>query len=177
MRIEPAEECMYHRMDQKDRLAIVVPLCGLPASLGFFLLAARYPAALGISMIAVSMMAMAGSIIGYFKVKRQIMPVNDCCLEIRKTCFVAVQPYQNETYETCRIYFDEIEGLVKGKKSGGFYVRVADSGNSQITGENGRQQNLFFVNPFGYSKDNIDTIYGIIKERAPETAKVYEYGA
>lgn len=177
MRIEPAEECMYRRMDKKDRLAFLIPLCGIPASSGLFLLAARYPAMLGIFMVAVSLAAMAGSAVFYRKIKRQIMPLNDCCLEIRKTCFVAVQPYRDGIYESCMIYFNDIDGLIKGKKSGGFYVRVMDSGNSRITGGDGRQQNLFYVSPFGYPKEKINTIYGIIKERAPETARVYEYGA
>ena len=47
MRLEPSDKPMYHRMDQRDRALIMIPVFGIAASLGLFFLAARFPASIG----------------------------------------------------------------------------------------------------------------------------------
>ena len=56
----------------------------------------------------------------YRGIQRQIMPLTNCFLEIQRDCFVAVQPFRDGEYESCRIYFEEIEGLIEGKRGKGF---------------------------------------------------------
>ncbi len=36
MRLEPSDKPMYHRMDQRDRALIMIPVFGIAASLGLF---------------------------------------------------------------------------------------------------------------------------------------------
>ena len=43
MRLEPSDKPMYHRMDQRDRALIMIPVFGIAASFGLFFLAARFP--------------------------------------------------------------------------------------------------------------------------------------
>ena len=38
MRLEPSDKPMYHRMDQRDRALIMIPVFGIAASLGLFFL-------------------------------------------------------------------------------------------------------------------------------------------
>lgn len=177
MRLEPSEKSMYHIMDQKDRALIMIPTFGIAASLGLFFLAARYPAIIGVAIIGLSVIGMIGNVFRYRRLSRLIMPLNGCYLEIQTSCFLAKQPWRDGTYEQCRIYFKEIEGLVKGAKTGGFYLRIPEQGKSKIHGNGQGQRNLIFVSPFGYPKDQMQVMYQTIKERLPETAKVYDYEA
>ena len=177
MRLEPSEEPMYRRMDQKERALFMIPISGIGASAGLFLIAARFPVAAGASVIVGSVLGMVWSVMRYKKLKRLIMPLKGCFLEIQTSCFVAVQPWKDGQYESCRVYFGEIEGLVKGAKTGGFYLRTLKQGQSTIQGGGKEPRSLFYVSPFGYRKEEIQALYQTIKERLQETAKVFEYEA
>ena len=65
------------------------------------------------------------------------MPLANCFLEIQSDCFVAVQPFRDGEYESCRIYFEEIEGMIEGKKGTGFYVRISGEGRSVVQRKEG----------------------------------------
>lgn len=177
MRLEPSDESMYRRMDQKDRALIIIPVFGIAASLGLFFLAARYPAAIGVSIFGIAVCGMTGSALRYWRLKQLIMPISGCYLEIQTSCFVAKQPWKDGKYELCRIYFKEIEGIVKGARTGGFYLRIPENGESEIRGNGDGGRCIFFVSSFGYPEEKIQAMYQTIKERVPDTAKVYDYEA
>ena len=84
------------------------------------------------------------------------MPLANCFLEIQSDCFVAVQPFRDGEYESCRIYFEEIEGLIEGKKGKGFYVRISGEGRSVVQRkERGR---VMFVSSEGYEVENFKEV-------------------
>ena len=113
---------------------------------------------------------MIGVWIGYLELKKRIMPLNQCFLEIQSDCFVAVQPFRDGRYESCRIYFEEIEGLIEGKKGKGFYVRISGEGGSVVQRkERGR---VMFVSSEGYDGERFGIVYRKIQERAPETTNI-----
>lgn len=60
------------------------------------------------------------------------MPLVNCFLEVQSDCFVAVRPFRDREYESCRIYFVEIEGLIEGKRGKGFYVWISGEGRSVV---------------------------------------------
>ena len=97
MRLEPSDKPMYHRMDQRDRALIMIPVFGIAASLGLFFLAARFPAIIGGPFIVLGVCGMFVSAIRYWKLKQLIMPLSGCCLEIQTSCFVARQPWKRNT--------------------------------------------------------------------------------
>lgn len=177
MRLEPSDKSMYRRMDQKDRALILIPVFGIAAAFGLLLLAARYPAAIGCSVIGIGIFGMMISVFRYRKLKRLIMPLSGCYLEIQTNCFVAKQPWRDGKYEQCRIYFQEIEKIVKGTKTGGFYLQISEQGKSKIHGDGQGQRKLIFVSPFGYPEGQMQAMYQTIKERLPDTAKVFDYEA
>ena len=72
--------------------------------------------------------------------KQRIMPLTGCSLEIRGDSFVTVQPYKDNQYESCRIYYKEVETLVKTKNGVDLYQNFAvrrehDSGEPENRGE------------------------------------------
>ncbi len=91
------------------------------------------------------------------------MPLVNCFLEVQSDCFVAVQPFRDGEYESCRIYFEEIEGLIEGKRGKGFYVRVSGEGRSVVQRkERGR---VMFVSSEGYEGERFEEIYERIRSK------------
>ena len=174
MRLEPSEKSMYRRMDLKDHLLKLILIMGLMASLGFFLLANPSSQVIGLGAIIAGLAGMVGCGGGFLWLKQRIMPLAGCFLEIRKDSFVAVQPYKDNQYESCRIYYKEIESLIKEKAGSGFYIRILQPGESVIKGSQEKRRAMH-ISPFGYSEEEIEKIYEVLKERVLQTAKIYEY--
>lgn len=172
MRLEPSEEYMYRRMDWKDRLTVLIPVFGVAASTGLLLIASGFYEGLGAAVCTAALLGIVGAGLGRLAVTRRIMPLNQCFLEIQKDCFVAVQPFRDEEYESCRIFFCEIEGLVKERKNGGFYIRIPENGSSMI--QRKERGCVMYVSPLGYPKGQMEAVYQKIRERLRNPAAAYE---
>ena len=68
----------------------------------------------------------------------------------------------------------EIELLIKDKAGSGFYIRILQPGESVIKGSQDKRRTMH-ISRFGYSEEEIETIYEVLKERVLQTATVYEY--
>lgn len=176
MRLELTEESMYRRMDLKDYTLMMILLSGITASLGLILLSYQTMLVPGAAMLAASFIGICGCMRGYIWLKHKIMPVTGCFLEIQTACFVAVQPYWDSRYESCRIYYKDVEEVVRGAKNKGFYIRVSQTGESVIQGNQNVERKIMFISAFGYSKEGIEKIYEMLKARIPKTAGFYEPG-
>lgn len=174
MRLEPTEESMYRRMDLKDQMLMMIPVFGILASLGLFLLASPAMFVPGLVMLAAAISGMCGSMGMYSRIKRRIMPLAGCFLEIQTNCFVAVQPYRDNRYESCRVYYHDVTELIRGAGNKGFYIRISEQGESVIQDEADHERRVLFINPFGYSKDGVEEIYAVLKKRVPGTTDIYE---
>lgn len=174
MRLEPLEESMYRRMDLKDHLLTLIPVMGLVVSLGVFLLASPSACVMGIGAITAASIGLFICGGGCLWLKQRIMPLTGCFLEIRTDSFAAVQPYKDSRYESCRIYYKDVETLIKAKAGQGFYLKISDMGESVIQGDQENRRTMF-ISPFGYSGEGMEKIYEILKERVLQTAEVYEY--
>ena len=163
MRLEPSEELMYRRMDWKERLLLLFPLLGILASVGLLLAVSEHWRVYGAVIVGLAVCALMVVWVVYRGIQRRIMPLANCFLEVQRDCFVAVQPFRDREYESCRIYFEEIEGLIEGKKGKGFYVRISREGRSVVQRkERGR---VMFVSSVGYDEETFRVIYGRIREK------------
>lgn len=174
MRIELAEEAMYRRMDQKDRMILLIPICGMIAFLGLILIAAGYEIKVCLPVIGIAILGAGGCGICSQRLNRLIMPVSRCFLEIEGTCFSVVQP-SDGTYESGQIYLEEVECLIRDKKTNGFYLQLKPEGRSVIQSGSGKNQTCFYIRAFGYSQETMDEVYGRLKERLSGTARIYQY--
>ena len=113
-------------------------------------------------VVGIAASAMAVVWVVYREIQRRIMPLVNCFLEVQGDCFVAVQSFRDGEYESCRIYFEEIEG----KRRKGFYVRVSGEGRSVVQRkERGR---VMFVSSEGYDRGKFWVVYEKISGRVPE---------
>ncbi len=166
MRLEPSEEMMYRRMDWKERLLLLFPLLGILASVGLLMIGAGRWRVYGVVIVGLAVCALMVTWVVYRGIQRRIMPLANCFLEVQRDCFVAVQPFWDGEYESCRIYFEEIEGK-RGKE---FYVRISGEGRSVVQRkERGR---MMFVGSEGYDGERFGIVYRKIQERVPETINI-----
>ena len=166
MRLEPSEEMMYRRMDWKERLLLLFPLLGILVSVGLLMIGAGHWRVYGMIVVGLAVCAMIMVWVVYRGIQRRIMPIANCFLEVQRDCFVAVQPFQDGEYESCRIYFEEIEGLIEGKRGKGFYVRISGEGRSVVQRkERGR---VMFVSSEGYDGERFKMMYEKIRKKLDE---------
>ena len=163
MRLEPSEEMMYRRMDWKERLLLLFPLLGIWVSVGLLMIGSGRWRGYGVVIVGLAVGALMVVWVVYRGIERRIMPLANCFLEVQRDCFVAVQPFRDGEYESCRIYFEEIEGLIEGKRGKGFYVRISGEGRSVVQRkERGR---VMFVSSEGYDGEKFGMAYERIREK------------
>ena len=151
MRLEPSEEMMYRRMDWKERLLLLFPLLGILASVGMLMIGAERWKGYGVVVVGLAVGALMVVWVAYRGIQRRIMPLVNCFLEVQS----------DGEYESCRIYFEEIEGLIEGKKGKGFYVRISGEGRSVVQRkERGR---VMFVSSEGYDGEKFGELYAKIR--------------
>ena len=171
MRLEPAEEMMYRRMDWKERLLLLFPLLGIWVSVGLLMIGSGRWRRYGMVVVELAVGALMVVWVVYRGIQRQIMPLTNCFLEIQRDCFVAVQPFRDGEYESCRIYFEEIEELIEGKKGKGFYVRISGEGRSVV--QRKERGKVMFVSSEGYDGEKFRGVYERIREKVSGRIGVY----
>ena len=174
MRFEPSEEAMYRRMDQKERILYLIAAGGLVGPLVFLLgvINKNWYVAGGTVCFAVCFIAVL--VWRYRALGQRIMPLTGCFLEVRQDCLLVRQPQQQERYEACRIFCPEIEQLVWSGMKEGFYIRFHDNGKSSVLLRGKQSGPIFHIRPFGYRKEEMESVYQAIKERLPASASVFE---
>ena len=170
MRLEPSEEMMYRRMDWKERLLLLFPLLGILASMGVLMIGSGRWIRYGMVVVGLAVGAFVVVWVVYRGIQRRIMPLANCFLEVQRDCFVAVQPFRDGEYESCRIYFEEIEGLIEGKKGKGFYVRISGEGRSVV--QRKERGKVMFVSSEGYDEEKFRGVYERIRVRIPEVKNI-----
>lgn len=168
MRMEPSEDFMYKRMDRKDRALLAMPVCGMAAFVGVVLAASHYPVLIWLPIILLSLLLFVVAAIIYWKMKRLIMPVSGCFLELQGTCFFCVQPYLNESYEKCRVDLQDVECLIRDRKKHGFYLKIHLDGKSVIQGGKEEKRKVIYICSTGYSMEWFDGLFQTIREQLPE---------
>lgn len=163
MRLEPSEEMMYRRMDWKERLLLLFPLLGILASVGLLMMGSGCWRTCGIVIVGMVVGALVVTWVVYREIQRRIMPLANCFLEVQRDCFVAVQPFRDGEYESCRIYFEEIEGLIEGKRGKGFYVRISGEGRSVV--QRKERGKVMFVSLEGYDEEKFGVVFEKVKAK------------
>ena len=175
MRMEPSEDFMYKRMDRKDRALLAMPVCGMAAFAGVVLAASNYPIFMWLPIILLSLLLFVAAALIYWKMKRLIMPVSGCFLELQGTCFFCVQPYLDDSYEKCRIDLQDVECLIRDRKKNGFYIKIHLDGKSVIQGGKEEMRKVMYICPMGYPGDWFDVLFQTIRDKLPEEVSIFEW--
>ena len=174
MRFEPSEEAMYRRMDQKERILYLIAACGLIGSLVFLLGVINQNWYLAGGAVGFAVCLIVAMVWRYRALGQRIMPLTGCFLEVRQDYLLVRQPQLQERYEACQIFCPEIEQIVWSSRKDGFYIRFHDNGKSSVLLHGTQSGPIFHIRPFGYRKEEMESVYQEIKERLPASAVVFE---
>ena len=141
MRLEPSEESMYRRMGFKGSFSDTDSSYGAYGLPGLFFMASPSKYLIGIVAIIAGAVGLGTSLGGYLWLKQRIMPLSGCFFgKYEAIAFVTVQPYKDSQYESCRIYYKEVETLVKTKMERDLYQNFAVR-REHDSGEPEKQEN------------------------------------
>ena len=119
------EEDIYRLMDQRDQSLCCTGFCLAAVVVSIYFLMQ------GLSWERVYFLAVSGigSILlswHTWKENRRIMEAGCCYMEIDGESLAVCQPEQDGRYESCRIFYSEVEKIVEGSRKGipEFYVVV-----------------------------------------------------
>ena len=138
MRLMAKEEDIYKLMDVRDRYLYGAGLFLAAAAVSGYLMMQQiffwdclyFTAVFGFCSILC--LCLAG------KTGRQVMEAGCCYLELDGESLAVCQPEQNGRYESCRIFYNEMEKIVEGSRRGipEFYV---------VTGKAADRESFIFM--------------------------------
>ena len=177
MRLMAKEEDIYKLMDVRDRYLYCAGLClAATAVSGYFLMQQIfYWDCLYFTVVFVT-----GTILCFcqaWKTNRQVMEEGCCYLELDGESLAVCQPEKDGRYESCRIFYKEMEKIVEGSRRGipEFYV-VADQAQDResfiLLGEEEQMRQIFCVRSLGYGKEEFKDFYRRLRWEVPGKVRV-----
>ena len=165
------EEDIYRLMDQRDQSLCCTGFCLAAVAVSIYFLMQ------GLSWERIYFLAVSGigSILlswHTWKENRRIMEAGCCYMELDGESLAVCQPEQDGRYESCRLFYNEVEKIVEGSRKGipEFYVVVCpDPGRESFIllddEEQARQIFALLAMETGSSKSSIGGCAGRSRER------------
>ena len=123
----------------------------------------------------------SGTITCYFFIKavkfgRRITESRYCYMEIEPDCLVVRQAENSGHYESCRIFFDEMEKIVEGSRRGipEFYVIIREDATRSfvLLDEEEKEGHIFLVKSFGYQTEPFREFYTQLRWAVPGKVRI-----
>lgn len=176
MRLMAKEEDIYKLMDQRDRYLCYAGFCFVAAAVSVYFLMQKLSWE-GIYFLAVSGFGSLLFLFHAWKNGRQIMEAGCCYMELDGDSLAVCQIEQNGQYESCRIFYDEIEKIVEGSRRGipEFYVVIdpdQDRGSFILLEDEEQIRNIFCVRSLGYGNKEFKKFYRKLRWEVPGKARI-----
>lgn len=173
MRLKATEDDVYRLMDRRERYAIAVLICCIAEGLCSYLLYCRircWDLVYVCMVLAVSILLFTWQI---WKVGRRIMEAENCYMELDTISLAVRQPEKNNHYESCRIFYDEIEKIVEGSRRGlpEFYIVLRKIEMEQesfiLLDDEEQHRRIFCVRSFGFDRKKFIEFYRMLRWSVP----------
>ncbi len=177
MRLMAKEEDIYKLMDVRDRYLYGAGLLLAAAVVSGYLLMQQifywdclyFTAVFGTGTIICLRQA--------WKTNRQVMEEGCCYLELDGESLAVCQPEQNGRYESCRIFYHEMEKIVEGSRRGipEFYVVASEAKDREsfiLLDEEEQERQIFCVRSLGYGKEEFKDFYRRLRWEVPGRVRV-----
>lgn len=164
MRLQATEDDVYRLMDLRERYDILVALMSVAEGICLYLLYQKqsWDRIYICSALAVVFCLFLRQIIG---MSQKIMEAQYCYLELDEDSLAVCQPEKNGHYESCRIFYDEIDKIVEGVRRGipEFYVVLIDRQEELesfiLLDEEEQKRRIFCVRSFGFDRKKFIQFY------------------
>lgn len=176
MRLKAKDDDIYAMMDKRDIYLLGAGTCCIAAGLSAYLLLRDFcwdylylAAAFAAGLIFAACHAL--------HISRRIMEADQCYLQTEGDCLVVCQPEKKGRYESCRIFYEEIEKIVEGSRRGipEFYIVIKageDRKSFILLDEEEEDRLIFCVRSLGYGTEEFREFYRKLKWEVPGKVRI-----
>lgn len=178
MRLKATEDDVYRLMDQREQACIAAALCSIAEGICVYLLVSWklcWDLAYLCGTLAVAVVLLVRQVLVS---GRHIMEAESCYMELDTDSLAVCQPGKNGHYESCRIFYDEIDKIVEGSRRGipEFYVVLRERKGGQksfiLLDEQEQQHRIFCVRSFGFDHKKFIEFYRRLRWEVPGRVRI-----
>lgn len=178
MRLQAKEDEVYHLMDLKEWFSILIGLGSFfeGIALYFFIFRIR------VWDLAYLCVALILGILFLLRqtasISRRIMEAEYCYMELEPDSLAVCQPEKNGRYESCRIFYQEIDKIVEGSRRGipEFYVVLKETDQEResffLLDDEEQKRNIFCVRSFGFDHEDFIHFYRKFRWNVPGRVRI-----
>ena len=178
LRLQATEDDVYHLMDLKEQYFIMTAICSVAEVISsyFFIYQKRcwdlvyLCTALALAIILLLRQAI--------KISWRIMEAENCYMALEEDSLAVCQPEKNGKYESCRIFYDEMDKIVEGTRRGipEFYIVIRKEGKEQksffLLDEEEQERDVFCVRSFGFDNQGFMEFYRKLRWIVPGRTRI-----
>lgn len=172
MELKAKDDDIFKMMDRRDMYLLGIAVCGIASGLSLYLLSSRNIRWDYLYLSAAFLFGTFFLIFQAFRISRRIMEANQCYLRIEEESLVVCQPEKNGRYESCRIYFTEMEKIVEGSRRGipEFYVVIRNDEDRRsfiLLDDEEEERLIICVHSLGYDIEAFKEFFRKLKWEVP----------
>lgn len=178
MRVKATEDDVYRLMDRREQYFAAVALLSIAEGVCLYLLVYQkrcWDLAYVCGALAVAVILFIRQVL---RSGRRIMEAECCYLELDGDSLAVCQPEKNGHYESCRIFYDEIDKIVEGSRRGipEFYVVLRDIEEGQesfiLLDDEEQRRRIFCVRSFGFDDRKFIEFYRSLRWSVPGKVRI-----
>lgn len=172
------EEDVYHLMDLKELYFVLIGLGSFIEGIAVYFLLFKIRCWDLIYLCVVLFLGIFLLLRQSNKISKRIMEAEVCYMELDEFSLAVCQPEKNGKYESCRIFYDEMDKIVEGTRRGipEFYIVIRKEGKEQksffLLDEEEQERDVFCVRSFGFDNQGFMEFYRKLRWIVPGRTRI-----
>lgn len=178
LRMQADEEDVYHLMDLRERYFVLIGAGSLIEGIAAYFLFFQIRCWDLIYLCAALFLGIFLLLRQSNKISKRIMEAEICYMELDEFSLAVCQPEKNGKYESCRIFYDEMDKIVEGSRRGvpEFYIVIRKEGKEQksffLLDEEEQERDVFCVRSFGFDNQGFMEFYRKLRWIVPGRTRI-----
>lgn len=178
LRMQADEEDVYHLMDLRERYFVLIGASSLIEGIAAYFLFFQIRCWDLIYLCAALFLGIFLLLRQSNKISKRIMEAEVCYMELDEFSLAVCQPEKNGKYESCRIFYDEMDKIVEGTRRGvpEFYIVIRKEGKEQksffLLDEEEQERDVFCVRSFGFDNQGFMEFYRKLRWIVPGRTRI-----
>lgn len=178
LRLQADEEDVYHLMDLRERYFVLIGASSLIEGIAAYFLFFQIRCWDLIYLCAALFLGIFLLLRQSNKISKRIMEAEVCYMELDEFSLAVCQPEKNGKYESCRIFYDEMDKIVEGTRRGvpEFYIVIRKEGKEQksffLLDEEEQERDVFCVRSFGFDNQGFMEFYRKLRWIVPGRTRI-----
>lgn len=178
LRMQADEEDVYHLMDLRERYFVLIGASSLIEGIAAYFLFFQIRCWDLIYLCAALFLGIFLLLRQSNKISKRIMEAEVCYMELDEFSLAVCQPEKNGKYESCRIFYDEMDKIVEGTRRGvpEFYIVIRKEGKETksffLLDEEEQERDVFCVRSFGFDNQGFMEFYRKLRWIVPGRTRI-----